>query len=102
MKIATWNINSILARLPRVIEWLKANDPAVLCLQETKIPDDRFPREQFLDAGFHIELFGEATYNGVALISKEKADDVCRGFPGTDDAAPRRFIRAKIGGVTLL
>ena len=102
MKIATWNINSIVARLPRVIEWLTSNQPAVLCLQETKIPDDRFPIDPFLEAGYNIELFGEATYNGVALISKEKPVDVRRGFPGAGETAPRRFIRARIGGVTLL
>jgi exonuclease III len=70
MKIATWNINSIVARLPRVIEWLTSNQPAVLCLQETKIPDDRFPIDPFLEAGYNIELFGERAHNGMALISK--------------------------------
>ena len=70
MKIATWNINSIRARLERLIDYLKTRSPDVLCLQELKCTDEQFPRQELEAAGYRAEVFGQKTYNGVAILSK--------------------------------
>ncbi len=73
MKIATWNINSVRLRLPQVLRFLKEHKPDALCLQETKCPDDAFPKDAFIDAGYnHIHINGMKSYNGVAIISKHE------------------------------
>ena len=85
MQIATWNVNSLNVRLPQVLDWLAANpDVEILALQETKLTDDKFPLQAIADAGYHCEFFGQKTYNGVALISREKPQDVVRNIPGMD------------------
>ena len=70
MKIVTWNVNSIKVRLPQVIDWLKTNQPDVLCLQETKLQDENFPLAEIAAAGYQASYAGQKTYNGVAVISK--------------------------------
>src|SRR5205814_7268097 len=85
MKIATWNVNSLGVRLPQVLDWLAANQPDVLCMQETKLPDDKFTHAEFKAVGYESEWFGQKTYNGVALISKTPATDVARNIFGFDD-----------------
>jgi exonuclease III len=70
MQIATWNVNSIRVRQERVLAWLAAQHPTVLCLQETKVPDDAFPRAAFEAAGYHVTAAGQQSYNGVALLSR--------------------------------
>ena len=70
MKIATFNVNSIKARLPRVLDWLKERNPDVVCLQEIKSLDENFPRLEIEDLGYNIETHGQKTYNGVAILSK--------------------------------
>ena len=70
MKIATWNVNSILARLPHVTRWLEAEQPDVLCVQETKCTDDKFPSLELKALGYDCVIFGQQSYNGVAIISK--------------------------------
>ena len=80
MRIATWNVNSIRARLERFLPWLEEQAPELVCLQETKCVDEVFPREPIEELGYHIESFGQKTYNGVALISRSTPDEVVRGF----------------------
>ena len=81
MKIATWNVNSILARLPLVQRWLAEARPDVLCLQELKCTDERFPAAAFEELGYKSVSFGQPTYNGVAILSRTEGKDVQRGFP---------------------
>jgi exodeoxyribonuclease-3 len=102
MRIVTWNVNSIRARLPRVLAWLEANRPDVVCLQETKCLDEQFPREEIEDLGYHIECFGQKTYNGVAILSHSTPEDVVRDLPDDAEDAQRRVIGATIDGVMVL
>tara|TARA_R110000868_G_scaffold380784_2_gene646993 strand:+ start:6576 stop:7340 length:765 start_codon:yes stop_codon:yes gene_type:complete len=101
MKIATWNVNSINVRLPHVLDWMKANDPDVLALQETKMTDDKFPREAIEEAGYNVVFAGQKTYNGVAIISKQRADDVVTDVPNLDDPQ-RRILAATIDNVRVI
>lgn len=89
MKLATWNVNSLAVRLPQLLDWLTAHQPDVLCLQETKLTDEKFPHAEIAAAGYQVEWFGQKTYNGVALISKSAAVDVVRNIPGYEDAQAR-------------
>jgi exodeoxyribonuclease III len=102
MKIATWNVNSVRARLPRVIDWLESQKPDVVCLQEIKCLDEQFPRETFEDLGYRVATFGQKTYNGVAILSKQAIEDVVRGLPGEPQDAQKRVIGAQIGDLMLL
>ena len=81
-KIASWNVNSILARLPVALTVLKELDCDVVCLQEIKCEDPRFPRLEIEDLGYNVETFGQKSYNGVALLSQHRMEDVTRGVPG--------------------
>ena len=72
MLIATWNVNSIRTRLSQVIDWIKRVNPDILCLQETKVMDDGFPIAPFEKLGYSVEVYGQKSYNGVAIISKIK------------------------------
>ncbi len=85
MKIATFNVNSINARLPRILEWFDETKPDVAVLQEIKCVDEKFPALEFEDRGYNVEIHGQKTYNGVALLSKYPLDDVTRGLPFLDD-----------------
>lgn len=97
MQLATWNVNSIRARLPRLVAWLEKHRPDVVCLQETKVEDDLFPRAEIEALGYHATIYGQRTYNGVAILSREPAHDVVRGFDdGVDDPAAR-FLVARVG-----
>lgn len=84
LKIATFNVNSVKARLPRLIEWLKNSNPDIVCLQELKCEESSFPFEALLDAGYNSAVFGQKTYNGVAILSKYKIEDVVKGLPDLD------------------
>ena len=101
MKIATWNVNSLKVRLEHVQSWLQDNQPDVLCLQETKTEDVNFPLAQLQQAGYHIVLSGQKTYNGVAIISKNAATDVQYGMLNFDDPQ-KRVIAATINGVRVV
>lgn len=98
MKIASWNVNSLRVRLPRVLDWLAERRPDVLALQETKLADDAFPADAFAGAGWHVVHSGERTYNGVALVSRAQASDVVAEPPGLADPQ-RRILGATVDGV---
>lgn len=89
MKIATWNVNSLNVRLGHVIDWLQANPVDVLCLQELKLPDDRFPQQALADIGYHASWAGQRTYNGVAVLSRLSLTEPQRNIPGFDDPQQR-------------
>src|ERR1035441_9358851 len=74
MRIATWNINSVRRRMSLVVDWLAANKPDVLCLQETKVPDGEFPAAAFIDAGYHVAFRGMKGYNGVATLTRREPE----------------------------
>jgi exodeoxyribonuclease-3 len=92
MKIATWNINGVRARIGNLIAWLKESDPDIVCLQEIKSADEQFPRLEIEALGYHVETNGQKGFNGVAILSKLKFDEVHRGLPGDDADEHARFI----------
>ena len=81
MKIASWNVNSLKVRLPHLLDWLAEQQPDALCLQETKLEDDNFPRAEIEAAGYQTAFSGQKTYNGVALLARELPGDVICGTP---------------------
>ena len=89
MRIATWNVNSLKVRLPHVLEWLAANQPDVLCLQELKQEDSQFPVSELQQAGYYSAFSGQKTYNGVAILSKSVPADIQRGMPKFPDEQKR-------------
>jgi len=95
MKLVTWNVNSLKVRLPQVQEWLAANQPDVLCLQETKQEDKNFPQAELEAAGYHVNFIGQKTYNGVALISRLPLREVVTAIPDFVDEQ-KRLIAATI------
>ncbi|WDZ97641.1 exodeoxyribonuclease III [Herbaspirillum sp. WKF16] len=98
MKIATWNVNSLKVRLPQVLKWLEENPVDVLCLQETKLTDDKFPAAEIAAAGYLVEFSGQKTYNGVAILSRHPMNDVVKNNPLFPDEQ-QRIIAATIEGV---
>jgi exodeoxyribonuclease-3 len=96
MRIATWNVNSVNARLPTVLAWLEAAAPDVACFQEIKCVDEKFPREPFEALGYNVVTHGQKSYNGVALLSKAPVGDVRRGLPGDDADEQARYLEAVI------
>ena len=94
MKIATWNINGVRARLEGAVAWLKDAAPDVLCFQEIKSEDAAFPREAFEDLGYNVAIHGQKGFNGVAILSKLPLDEVSRGLPGDKNDDHARFIEA--------
>lgn len=96
IKIATWNVNSIKARLPNALAWLKEFAPDVALLQEIKTVDEGFPRMEIEDLGYNIETHGQKTYNGVAILSKSPIEDVSRGLPGDDTDEQARYIEGTV------
>ena len=102
MRIATWNVNSIRARLPRLLPWLAESRPDVVCLQETKCVDEAFPFEPIERLGYQVASYGQKTYNGVAILSRHGLEDVVRGFPDDDPEADRRVLGATIGDLMVL
>ncbi|MEM9169017.1 MAG: exodeoxyribonuclease III [Pseudomonadota bacterium] len=96
MKLATFNVNSINARLPRILAWFDDAKPDAVVLQEIKCVDEKFPADAFEERGYNVAVHGQKTYNGVALLSKHPIDDVTRGLPGDDADAQARYIEALI------
>ena len=101
MKIATWNVNSLSVRLPQVLDWLRAVQPDVLALQETKLVDDKFPLAEIEAAGYHAVFAGQKTYNGVAILSRKIGMGVVKDLPGLDDPQ-RRILAAAYDSVRIL
>lgn len=101
MKIAAWNVNSLNVRLPHVLDWLAANQPDVLCLQETKQEDSKFPYETLKEAGYNAIHSGQKTYNGVAILSTHAMTDIEHGIAGFEDEQ-KRVISATINGVRIV
>ena len=99
VKIATWNVNSIKARLPRVVEWLAEFQPDVALLQELKCVEDAFPRLEIEDAGYNVVVAGQKTYNGVAILSKQPIDVLETTLPGDETDEQARYLEAFTSGV---
>ena len=102
MKLATWNVNSVLARLPLVLQWLARARPDVLCLQELKCTEERFPAAAFAELGYSAQVYGQPTYNGVAILSLPAATEVARGFTGEEEGAHARLLAATVEGVRIV
>ena len=101
MKIVSWNVNSLNVRLPHLEQWLAGFAPDVVALQETKLEDGRFPDTALIGAGYRSVFAGQKTYNGVAILSRESAQDVQVGIPGFEDEQ-KRVIAATVGGVRIV
>ncbi len=99
MKIATWNVNSVRARQERVLAWLDANAPDVLCLQELKVADDAFDAECFRECGYEWVMHGQKTYNGVGILARTPIEVTARNM---DDDPQARLIAARINGVDIV
>jgi exodeoxyribonuclease-3 len=100
VRLATWNVNSVKARLPRLLDWLATTSPDILCLQETKCPVEAFPSREVAELGYASAVHGDGRWNGVALLSRVGLDDVARGLPGEPGfpAPETRAIAATCGG----
>src|SRR5258707_6884875 len=101
MKLATWNVNSLKVRLPQVLDFLTTQAPDALCLQETKLEDDKFPVNDLTAVGYQAVFSGQKTYNGVAILSRSAAVGVATGIDGYDDPQ-KRVIAATIGDVCIV
>jgi exodeoxyribonuclease-3 len=104
MRVVTWNVNSIRARAERVGAWIDRQQPDVLCIQETRVADDAFPTDLFLDRGYSVEIFGQGGRNGVCIAARDglTLEGVSRGFPGDDEEAEKRVIAATVGGMRII
>ena len=102
MKIATWNVNSIRIRLPRLITWLGRRQPDVVCLQETKVTDYEFPHAELAALGYRALVNGQRTYNGVAILARHELKEVARALPGEGDDAQRRLLAAEFAGLRIV
>lgn len=102
MQVATWNVNSVRAREARVLKWLEAGTVDVLCLQELKVVEDQFPFEAVQQCGYHAAVYGQKTYNGVAIISRVEPKDVIKGMGPSDPDPQARLISARIGDVLVM
>ena len=101
MKIASWNVNSLKVRLPHLLQWLAEAQPDIVALQETKLEDTKFPRDELLAAGYHTVFAGQKTYNGVAILARTEPTDVVTDIPGLEDPQ-RRILAATIGGLRVV
>jgi exodeoxyribonuclease-3 len=102
MLIATWNVNSILARMPLVLRWLDDVKPDVVCMQETKCTDDKFPTLVFHERGYRCQLFGQQSYNGVAILTRSECETTHRGYPGDDETAQSRLITSTVDDIQIV
>lgn len=101
MKIATWNVNSLRVRLPQVLDWLAAHTPDVLAVQEIKQPTDAVDADALRAAGYRVAANGQPAYNGVALLTRDTAEDIARDMPDFEDES-RRVIAATVAGVRIV
>jgi exodeoxyribonuclease-3 len=96
-RIATWNVNSARARLPRIVEWLSEAEPDIVLAQEIKSTEETFPRADIEDLGYNVAISGQKTFNGVAIFSKRPIDDLVTELPGDPSDEQARYIEAQIG-----
>jgi exodeoxyribonuclease-3 len=102
MKIATYNVNSINARLPNLLRWLDSASPDVVCLQELKAPQDKFPEAVIREAGYGVIWHGQKSWNGVAILARgAEPKEVRRALPGDPDDSHSRYIEATVGGIVI-
>lgn len=101
MKIATYNVNGVNGRLPVLLRWLEETQPDVVCLQELKAPDEKFPEAAIRDAGYQAIWHGQKSWNGVAILSKTELKEVRRGLPGDPDDTHSRYIEAMVNGIVI-
>ena len=101
LRVATWNVNSLNVRLPRLLDWLAANAPDIVGLQETKLEDGKFPVMELAAAGYALQFCGQRTYNGVALLSRTTGTEVVAALPDHDDVQ-KRVLAATIDGVRVV
>jgi exodeoxyribonuclease-3 len=101
VRLATWNVNSLKVRLGHLLDWLADARPDVVCLQETKTEDDKFPAAELRAAGYHAVYCGQKTYNGVAILSRSEISEVAQGIPGFADDL-KRVISATAGGTRIV
>lgn len=102
MRLISWNVNSVRTRLPRMVGMLQRHEPDVLCLQETKVEDATFPSDSLVMQGYRAAVYGQRTYNGVALVSRQKAEDVSRGFDGDPVPEHARVIAGRFGDINVV
>ena len=102
MRLATWNVNSLRARLELVLQWLEQDGPDIVCLQETKVTDDVFPLAPLTALGYKVAFSGQKTYNGVAILSRLPLEDVVSALPEAPGEDEKRFIMATIHGVRVM
>ncbi len=102
MKIVTWNVNSIRARLPRVLAWLDKHQPDIVCLQELKCVEDDFPLEEIAAAGYSSAVCGQKTYNGVAILSRGDQANIICGMGDASSDPPARLVSAEIQGIVVI
>jgi exodeoxyribonuclease-3 len=102
MKIATYNVNGVNGRLPVLLRWLNETSPDVVCLQELKAPQEKFPEQAIIDAGYHAIWHGQKSWNGVAILSRNEAPkEIRRVLPGDEEDSQSRYIEAIVNGVTI-
>jgi exodeoxyribonuclease-3 len=101
LKLAAWNVNSLKVRLQHLIDWIAVEAPDVVCLQELKLEDEKFPITEIERAGYQAAWFGQKTYNGVAILAREAPEDVEFGIAGLDDPQ-RRVISATVAGIRIV
>jgi exodeoxyribonuclease III len=102
MKIATWNVNSVRARLDRLLAWLERTQPDVVCLQELKAKEEAFPHDAIREAGYHAAVYGQRTFNGVGILSRIEPQNVLRGMNDGVDDPQARFLAARVGELQVL
>ena len=101
MKIASWNVNSLKVRLPHLLEWLAEQQPDALCLQETKLEDHNFPQAEIEAAGYQVAFYGQKTYDGVELLTRQPISDVVCGNPHFPDEQ-KRLIAGTVGDTRVI
>jgi exodeoxyribonuclease-3 len=101
MKIATYNVNGVNGRLPVLLRWLEETSPDVVCLQELKAPQEKFPEQAIKDAGYNAIWHGQKSWNGVAILAKGEIKELRQGLPGNDEDVNSRYIEAFVNGVVI-
>ncbi|MDB5004724.1 MAG: xthA [Mucilaginibacter sp.] len=101
MKIATYNVNGVNGRLPVLLRWLEETKPDVVCLQELKAPQEKFPEQAIIDAGYNAIWHGQKSWNGVAILAKGEIQELKRGLPGDPEDLHSRYIEAFVSGVVI-